>query len=107
MWGSYLGDKLGFYQLSVADLNRITEENDGGETVAMRAASEAGTAVSLVSLGYDAIKAVQAYRQMHGASMTGSLEGLSMFEPDPREAKELTQYTGLNMGSKDSSSSSE
>jgi hypothetical protein len=44
LWGSYLGDKLGFYQLSVADLNRITEENDGGETVAMHAASEAAKA---------------------------------------------------------------
>ncbi len=41
LWGSRIGEALGFYQLSTADLNRITEENHGGQTVAMHAASEA------------------------------------------------------------------
>jgi hypothetical protein len=39
-WGSSMGDALGFYQLPTADLNRITEENSGGQTVALHAASE-------------------------------------------------------------------
>lgn len=49
LWGSYFGDKLGFYQLSVADLDRITEENHGSETVAMHAASEAAKAAAASS----------------------------------------------------------
>ncbi len=40
LWGSPTGEALGFYQLSTADLNRITEENSGGQTVAMHAACE-------------------------------------------------------------------
>jgi hypothetical protein len=40
LWGSNNGAQLGFYQLSTADLNNITEENSGGQTVAMHAASE-------------------------------------------------------------------
>jgi hypothetical protein len=36
-----MGEALGFYQLSTADLNRITEENSGGQTVVAHAASEA------------------------------------------------------------------
>jgi RHS repeat-associated protein len=40
LWGSHNGDQLGFYQLSTADLNNITGENSGGQTVAMHAASE-------------------------------------------------------------------
>ncbi len=35
-----MGDQLGFYQLSTADLNNITGENSGGQTVALHAASE-------------------------------------------------------------------
>jgi hypothetical protein len=30
--------------------------------------------------------------------MTGSFKGISMFEPDPREANAFTQYTGLKIG---------
>lgn len=40
LWGSHNGDQLGFYQLSTADLNNITGESSGGQTVAMHAASE-------------------------------------------------------------------
>ncbi len=35
-----------------------------------------------------------------GARMTGSFKGISMFEPDPREANAFTQYTGLKIGAK-------
>jgi hypothetical protein len=41
LWGSNNGAQLGFYQLSTADLNSITGENSGGQTVAMHAGSEA------------------------------------------------------------------
>jgi len=40
LWGSHNGEQLGFYQLSTADLNNITGENSGGQTVAVHAASE-------------------------------------------------------------------
>jgi RHS repeat-associated protein len=40
LWGSNNGAQLGFYQLSTADLNNITGENSGGQTVALHAASE-------------------------------------------------------------------
>ncbi len=54
-WGSSMGEKLGFYQLSAADLNRITGGNSGGQTVAVHAASEglkaaAGSTAFLSSL---------------------------------------------------------
>jgi len=39
-WGGPTGEALGFHQLSVADLDRITEENSGARTVAMHTASE-------------------------------------------------------------------
>jgi hypothetical protein len=40
-WGnSSLGEKLGFYQLSTPDINRITEEGSGGQTVALHTTSE-------------------------------------------------------------------
>ncbi len=40
LWNSSTGAALGFYQLPTADINRITEENSGGQTVAMHATSE-------------------------------------------------------------------
>jgi RHS repeat-associated protein len=40
LWNSPTGDALGFYQLPTADINNITAENSGGQTVAMHAASE-------------------------------------------------------------------
>lgn len=40
LWNGPTGAALGFYQLPTADINNITAENNGGQTVAMHAASE-------------------------------------------------------------------
>jgi len=40
LWNSPTGAALGFYQLPTADINNITAENSGGQTVAMHATSE-------------------------------------------------------------------
>jgi hypothetical protein len=45
------GAQLGFYQLSATDLNNITEENKGGQTVALHAASE-GLKIAAGSTGF-------------------------------------------------------
>lgn len=70
-WGTGAGQQLGFYQLSPADINRITEESHGGQTVAMHGASEGLRALARSTA------VLYAMRAKTGAPMTVASKSLS------------------------------
>jgi hypothetical protein len=71
LWNSPTGAALGFYQLPTADINRITEENHGGETVAWHATSEGLNAAA------ESTALLYAMRAATGVAMTTGSKVLS------------------------------
>ena len=99
LWGSHNGEQLGFYQLSTADLNNITEESSGGLTVAMHAASEGlKTAAKATALLY-AIRAKTGIPMTLGSKiLSGAANILLVFDAGIGFVKEGQEILNCQAG---------
>jgi hypothetical protein len=78
IWGSPKGEALGAYQLSTADIDRITEENHGAQTVATHAASEALKAASKSTSFLYALRAKTGVPMTAAAKILGRLADVAL-----------------------------